>query len=351
WLTGLSFKSIQAEKLSQRVGDTGCWFLESEQFQKWVDGSAPSSCLWCPGHPGVGKTILASIVIDYLQSLDYEEKTLILNIFCDYKSAATQTIANLLCSLLKQLVQDNGLSGPITSLYNQFYFDLTPPALSVLTKILSQELKSFSHVYIVLDALDEFTDDKQEELINKMRSLGDNIHLLVTSREIPKIGRLFEEDARLDIQATDADITTFVADKLSRGDLANLINGCDDLGEVILTGVVEKASGMFLLASLHMDSLTQSTNQKILKDILKELPDNMKNAYDETMERVYHQGKYKSALASCIFGWIVFARRPLTVLELQHALAVELGTMTLNPDNLCSEDLLGSVCGGLVVID
>ncbi len=100
-----------------------------------------------------------------------------------------------------------------------------------------------------------------------------------------------------------------------------------------------------------MDSLAQSTNQKILRDALKELPDNMKNAYDETMERVNHQGKHKSSLASHIFGWIAFARRPLTVSELQHALAVELGTMTLDPKNIHSTDLLGSVCGGLVHID
>ncbi len=38
WLTDLNFKSIQAEKLSKRVKDTGCWFLESEQFRQWVDG-------------------------------------------------------------------------------------------------------------------------------------------------------------------------------------------------------------------------------------------------------------------------------------------------------------------------
>ncbi len=49
WLTDLNFKSVQAEKLSQRVGDTGRWFLESGQFQMWVDGSAKSSCLWCSG--------------------------------------------------------------------------------------------------------------------------------------------------------------------------------------------------------------------------------------------------------------------------------------------------------------
>ncbi|SJL14212.1 uncharacterized protein ARMOST_17667 [Armillaria ostoyae] len=143
WLTDLNFKSVQAEKLSQRVGDTGSWFLESEQFRQWVDGSATSSCLWCLGNPGVGKTILASIIIDYLQSLDHERKTLVLCIFCDYQCAAAQTLPNLLCSLLKQLVQDSGLSDPITSLYEQCRHDGTWPSLDALTEVLSQGLKSF----------------------------------------------------------------------------------------------------------------------------------------------------------------------------------------------------------------
>ncbi|KAK0430760.1 hypothetical protein EV421DRAFT_1669507, partial [Armillaria borealis] len=73
-------------------------------------------------------------------------------------------------------------------------------------------------------------------------------------------------------------------------------------------------------------------------------------AYDKTLERINSQGKYDRELAYRIFGWIAFTRRPLTVLELQHALAVEPGTTTLDPDNLCSEDLLGSVCGGLIII-
>ncbi len=191
--------------------------------------------------------MLASIVVDYLQSLDHKKKTLVLSIFCNYQSTTTQTIPNLLCSLLKQLVQVSGLSDtsdPITLLYEKCCLDGTRPPLNVLTKILSQKLRSCYRVYIVLDALDEFAHDQQKELIENIRLLGDNIHLLVTSREIPKIGRLFEEDGRLDIQATDADIITFVMDKLSRGDLADLINGHDDLHEVIFTGVVEKAKGM-----------------------------------------------------------------------------------------------------------
>ncbi|KAK0435957.1 hypothetical protein EV421DRAFT_1144381, partial [Armillaria borealis] len=98
-----------------------------------------------------------------------------------------------------------------------------------------------------------------------------------------------------------------------------------------------------------MDLLAQITTLKILRVALRKLPDNMASAYDKTLERVNSQGKYDRELAYRIFGWIAFMRRPLTVLELRHALAVELGTMILDPDNLCSEDLLESVCGGLVI--
>ncbi|PBK98338.1 hypothetical protein ARMGADRAFT_1130341 [Armillaria gallica] len=45
WLTDLNFKSVQAKKLSKWVKDTGHWFLGSEQFQQWVDGSVAASCL------------------------------------------------------------------------------------------------------------------------------------------------------------------------------------------------------------------------------------------------------------------------------------------------------------------
>ncbi|PBK85136.1 hypothetical protein ARMGADRAFT_942500, partial [Armillaria gallica] len=175
--------------------------------------------------------------------------------------------------------------------------------------------------------------------------------LLVTSRDITTIGLLFKADIRLDIRASDNDINSYIMSKLSCGRLASLIKGRDDLQQAILDGVTEKADGMFLLAGLHMDLLAQTTTPKILRVALKKLPNNMASAYDKTLERVNSQGKYDKELAYRIFGWIAFTRRPLTVLELQHALAVELNTTTLDSDNLCDKDLLGSVCAGLVLID
>ncbi len=192
--------------------------------------------------------MLASITIKHLRSLVDEEKTPVLNIFCDYKSKATHTIHGFLCSLLHQLVQVRGLLSSVTSLYSQYHPRHTPPSLDDLIKTLSEELKLFSRVYIVLGALDEFASDDQGELIKTLTSLSNNIHLLVTSRPgispISAIESLAEEHTELKIRASDNDIALYVKHKISRGYLANIIGRDDSLRDAIITGVKEKADGM-----------------------------------------------------------------------------------------------------------
>ncbi|KAK0219028.1 hypothetical protein IW262DRAFT_1388683 [Armillaria fumosa] len=191
----------------------------------------------------VGKTVLASIIVNSLQLPDYrdtfsQKETLVLSIFCEYQSANSQTVENVLRSLLRQRVQEHGLSDSIASLHN----DNTPLCLNDLTTILAQELKSFDHVYMILDALDEFpeNDGGQEMLVNMLQELGSKTRLPVMSRDIPAIGSLFKTDTWLDIWATDEDIKT----KLSSGRLAHHIKGRDNLREEILSGVTNKTDGM-----------------------------------------------------------------------------------------------------------
>jgi hypothetical protein len=69
------------------------------------------------------------------------------------------------------------------------------------------------------------------------------------------------------------------------------------------------------------------------------------------MERIDHQVKETKDLAYLVLSWIVYAMRPLTVDELTHALAVEIGETKLVLDNICSKDHMLSVCAGLVTID
>lgn len=56
-------------------------------------------------------------------------------------------------------------------------------------------------------------------------------------------------------------------------------------------------------------------------------------------------------LARKVLSWVFHAFRPLTMLELQHALAVEVGDAALDEDNIPEEGLLLSVCSGLVTYE
>jgi hypothetical protein len=56
-------------------------------------------------------------------------------------------------------------------------------------------------------------------------------------------------------------------------------------------------------------------------------------------------------LAKQVLSRITCAKRPLTILELQHALAVEFGESELDKENLPEIEDLVSVCAGLVTVD
>lgn len=73
--------------------------------------------------------------------------------------------------------------------------------------------------------------------------------------------------------------------------------------------------------------------------------------YKEAMERINGQVKDQAELAKQILGWITCALRPLTTVELQHALAVEIGESQLDEENLPNLEDMISACVGLVTVD
>jgi len=74
-------------------------------------------------------------------------------------------------------------------------------------------------------------------------------------------------------------------------------------------------------------------------------------AYEAAMERIEGQLSDQEELAKQVLSWITCAKRPLTVSELQHALAVEVSEVELDEDNISSIDDIVSVCAGLVTVD
>jgi hypothetical protein len=105
------------------------------------------------------------------------------------------------------------------------------------------------------------------------------------------------------------------------------------------------------LARLHTDSLVGLPNRAAVLSALEHLPTEIHIAYDIVMERIKQQGESDEDLAKNVLLWVAQARRPLSVAELQHALAVLPEMKEMDADYVTHEDILISVCAGLVVVD
>jgi hypothetical protein len=100
-----------------------------------------------------------------------------------------------------------------------------------------------------------------------------------------------------------------------------------------------------------MDSLTSKTNRRDIREALERLPVEVDATYDEVMQRIAGQTACDKTLAKRVLSWIAYSRRPLSLRELQHALAISSEMTAMDPDAIEDELTLTSVCAGLVVVD
>jgi len=118
--------------------------------------------------------------------------------------------------------------------------------------------------------------------------------------------------------------------------------------------IVAKANGMILMAWLYMDLLKAKQNLKQIEDALSKLsslPPEIDAIYDEVMNRIDDQRPSDSSLARRVLSWIVYTHRPLSLVELQHALAVSDTDVEFNRASIYDKQLLLSITVGLVIVD
>jgi ankyrin repeat protein len=108
-----------------------------------------------------------------------------------------------------------------------------------------------------------------------------------------------------------------------------------------------------LLPALQIQTVLEGTTIRERKDALDMMPEEFQDAFKVTIDRIKRQRKAKSKHAMNILRWIFLATRPLSIDELQHALAVDPNNITsdLDRQNFLSEPLVLECCLGLVILD
>ncbi|KAJ7734706.1 ankyrin repeat-containing domain protein [Mycena olivaceomarginata] len=353
WMTPLNFFQRQSDVFGTWQVGTCEWFLEDPSLKDWESGSG--EILWCHGMPGAGKTVLSSVVVNHLNSRNRNSGTGVACIYLNHKETETQTPANLLAALWKQLVVGKSIPPPVLQLYAHHQERATRPPLDEVFKALQSALTQYSKVYIIVDALDEYPEDRRNILLKYLSPpmLGmTTVNLMLTSRPHVTLEPFFPNFHSLEIRATEEDIGHYVDLQILKSSrLSKHLRTRPELRDEIRVKIVQNVEGMFLLAKLHMESLSTKNTIKAVRMALQELPTDLQHTYDDAMERINSQNADDKQLAHLTLTWVAYTKRLLSVAELCEALAIEPAAEDLDVDNLLDIDIILSVCSGLVIVD
>ncbi|KAJ7113601.1 hypothetical protein C8R44DRAFT_596213, partial [Mycena epipterygia] len=351
WITPLNFFQRQADIFSAWQPGTGEWLLSDPKFSKWKSG--PREILWCRGMPGAGKTVLSSLVVNHLRVQVWDSNTGIACIYLNHKETEAQTPTNLLASLWQQLVVDESLPLAVRELYTHHCTRNTKPSLNEVSGLLTAAVVRQSKFYFIVDALDEYPENQRNILLKHLSLLqGPTTSIMITSRPHITVEPFFSDFQNLEIRATENDIREYVDKHIqSSTRLSKHVRTRPELQHQILTKIINNVQGMFLLVKLHTESLTTKNTVKAVQTALHHLPTDLKDTYDEAMYRIRSQNEDDKQLALLALTWVAYAKRPLSVAELQEALAIETDSTTLDPDNLVDISIALSACAGLIIVD
>jgi NACHT domain len=248
WLSSNNSSRQQYDIFRRREEGTGLWLLNDNRFKRWLTGSEHT--LICPGMPGAGKTVIASIVIDHLWNHFQADNDIgVAHLYCSYKRQQEQTCASIIADILGQLVrQRTSLPKIVKDLYQRHIRQTGRPQLEEVSQALQLVAGSFSRVFFVIDALDESTttDGTRQRLLSEMFRLQSLDHistnLLITSRFIPEdIGRR-QDHIEIEIRAKNEDVEKYIKGQIPR--LPSCVSKRSDLQDAIKVAIFEAADGM-----------------------------------------------------------------------------------------------------------
>lgn len=241
--------------------------------------------MFCPGIPGAGKTILASVVIESLHQRFYNDPNIgTAYLYCDVRRHHEQKLDDLLAGVLKQFAQAlPALPDVVKDLYNRHNNELSVvnslkslydpsatdeqlfnlpqslaygrykgskarPSVKELTKVLAAVMEHNSRNFIVVDALDEcpVADSCRERLLSELFDLQGQcgVNFLATSRPIPEVTNSFQDSAKLAIKAREEDLKRYLEGHLSLWPRQVVRDGT--LKEQIKEEIVTAADGMYV---------------------------------------------------------------------------------------------------------
>ncbi|KAF6761381.1 hypothetical protein DFP72DRAFT_1090484 [Ephemerocybe angulata] len=350
WLKGANFRAIYRVSLETRMDDTGNWFIATFEFGEFV--RQKGTVVWATGLPGSGKTILASISIEYLEEI-FSGRTDVAILYAFLRYSEKPTLLQIIAGLLTQLVSRHNIAlAHLLPAYKRAKTHRDELSCSEAVNFLRGSLALFSETFIVIDGLDEVDDATKDGLLRVLIPL--NVHILFTCRPLELFMNHHTPWAlHIPVQAQTTDIEIYVAERIKESTtLASILSERPDIEERFTALIKEKSKGMFLLARLQMELVLERCATIVsLLEALETLPAGINDMYQLTMHRISSLSKEKVSIAHRAFLWILHARGELSAEDLQHALTFSYEAKEFVEDNSVSTPVILSIRSGLVTVE
>ncbi|CZR70019.1 uncharacterized protein PAC_19920 [Phialocephala subalpina] len=318
----------------------------TDVLNRWQEGTARKFF--------IADHVSGSTIIDYLETKYQASDIPIAFLYFDYKKENEQVIEDLLLSIIRQITQSQEVIPlEVQKMYEDHKRRGTRPRLVECSNVLHLVAAKLSRLYLVIDALDECkdADGTRAKLVSELQRLPASAHMLVTSRFTSDLEQSFSQNILLEIRARDEDITTYLRSRMiQEARLSKHLQAEPGLSDEIIAAILERVPP----GSTSHRLLGEKQSLKALRLALRALPRSLDDTYADALDRISRQDADDVQVAKKVLSWISFAKRPLSVVEIQHVIAteeLESHQTDLEDDAIPDEDVLTAVCVGLVAID
>lgn len=362
----VSFKDINPEPAE----DTGHWFFTHDRYSQWLS-SDHDDLLWLSADPGCGKSVLSKALAD--RTLASESSVTVLYFF--FKSNPQQDSASLaICALLHQLFSRNErLFRTHAVRMHLLHGDGLTADFEGLWNLLLTAAKDAGtgDVICILDALDECRKDGRNRLVHKLGEFHrlqyqntapankGTMKFLVTSRPyhdiqsgfagvdclLPSVRLAGEEE----LEAISKEIEIVIKARI--GEIGRRRKLRTETQEAALSMLLETKQWTYLWQKSIFEEieLRNPGTPGQWEAVIRQLPASVEAVYESILSRSTDGDRARKILQI-----VVAAQEPITVSEMDVALAIGEETTSYSKLQLCGENYMSAyirdVCGFLLKV-
>ncbi|KAF7189724.1 Vegetative incompatibility protein HET-E-1 [Pseudocercospora fuligena] len=309
-----------------RTPGTCEWILENEDFKMWQKAKAPQLLL-ITGEPGIGKTVLATFLVDHFKKQSASMGSEFTYFFCMNAKARQSTGLGILRGLLLLLLKTRpALCDHLLKEYpvkGEDLFESIESLWPVFEAVIMDD--SLGDLVLQIDGLDECEENSRDLLVSRfgglMRRFGcKKMKVVITSRVIGTANELASHFSRatlrvtMDIGKVNRDLQRFIESEVD--DIATKYGWDADLKAEVTYQVKSRSGGTFVWVSLALKTVSKKRPHQVIHELSK-VPLGLQHLYARMLHEIPPDDR---DMVYRVLVLVIGADKPMCLDELSVAL-------------------------------